>query len=35
MVTGLSLSGIEKFWVEPAELLLSLGLSSLAVQSAK
>jgi len=28
-------SGIEKFWVEPTELLLSLGLSSLAVQSAK
>ena len=28
-------SGIEKFWVEPAELLLSLGLSSLAVQRAK
>jgi uncharacterized integral membrane protein len=29
------LSKIEKFWVEPAELLLSLGLSSLAVQRAK
>jgi hypothetical protein len=28
-------SGIKKFWVEPAELLLSLGLSSLAVQRAK
>jgi hypothetical protein len=28
-------SGIEKFWVEPAELVSNLGLSGLAVQRAK
>jgi hypothetical protein len=28
-------SGIEKFWIEPTELMLSLGLSSLAIQVGK